>query len=89
MGLIAAAYFFLSSVDIAIQSMLIWDRLVPLSLMSLANFLSYRSSYVQITSDKLVDLTGFSLYALVPGVALFTWESSYKLKIDQSMTLQA
>ena len=70
-GLIAVGYFFLSKKDIVKATYAYMGQISAFVLMSLHNFLSYRSSMSVITSDKLRTLLqASSLYALVLSVVV-------------------
>lgn len=92
-GLIAVGYFFLSKKDIVKATYAYMGQISAFVLMSLHNFLSYRSSMSVITSDKLRTLLqASSLYALVLSVAValvYLGILLYKLKNRPASDLQA
>ena len=92
-GLIAVAYFFLSKKDIVKATYAYMGQIGAFVLMSLHNFLSYRSSMSVITSDKLRTLLqASSLYALVLSVVValvYLGILLYKLKNRPASDLQA
>lgn len=92
-GLIAVGYFFLSKKDIVKATYAYMGQIGAFVLMSLHNFLSYRSSMSAITSDKLRTLLqASSLYALVLSVVValvYLGILLYKLKNRPASDLQA
>ena len=92
-GLIAVGYFFLSKKDIVKATYAYMGQISAFVLMSLHNFLSYRSSMSVITSDKLRTLLqASSLYALVLSVVValvYLGILLYKLKNRPASDLQA
>lgn len=92
-GLIAVGYFFLSKKDIVKATYAYMGQISAFVLMSLHNFLSYRSSMSVITSDKLRTLLqASSLYALVLSVVValvYLGILLYKLKNRPVSDLQA
>lgn len=92
-GLIAVGYFFLSKKDIVKATYAYMGQIGAFVLMSLHNFLSYRSSMSVITSDKLRTLLqASSLYALVLSVVValvYLGILLYKLKNRPASDLQA
>lgn len=92
-GLIAVGYFFLSKKDIVKATYTYMGQISAFVLMSLHNFLSYRSSMSVITSDKLRTLLqASSLYALVLSVVValvYLGILLYKLKNRPASDLQA
>ncbi|MFS9239998.1 ABC transporter permease [Streptococcus australis] len=92
-GLIAVAYFFQSKKDIVKATYAYMGQIGAFVLMSLHNFLSYRSSMSVITSDKLRTLLqASSLYALVLSVVValvYLGILLYKLKNRPASDLQA
>lgn len=92
-GLIAVGYFFLSKKDIVKATYAYMGQISAFVLMSLHNFLSYRSSMSVITSDKLRTLLqASSLYALVLSVVvalIYLGILLYKLKNRPASDLQA
>ena len=92
-GLIAVGYFFLSKKDIVKATYAYMGQISAFVLMSLHNFLSYRSSMSVITSDKLRTLLqASSLYALVLSIVValvYLGILLYKLKNRPASDLQA
>ena len=92
-GLIAVGYFFLSKKDIVKATYAYMGQISAFVLISLHNFLSYRSSMSVITSDKLRTLLqASSLYALVLSVVValvYLGILLYKLKNRPASDLQA